>query len=199
MSGFELGQDYGHGRTFQTTIIPGTGEAAAAPAAGANYTFAVGPWDRMRLVFATFKLATDANAANRYTTIEYPGGASATAVVADGAAVVLTANTSAQRFVGMLMRGAGEWNTNTDVFFSLCGIWLEVGRTITINVANIQAGDQLSAIRLTFDVTPVRDDGSEMIRAVEWERRARSAELALARMHERDAVLDGSGGAGDGY
>lgn len=174
MSGYLLGQEYGHGRTFQHTVIPGTSVDTAAPAAGASYTYIVKPWDRMRLVFCTFTLATDANAANRYTTIEYPGP-DGVSVLADGATVVLTANTAAQRFIGAYQRGTAEWNTNTDVFFPLSGIWLEVGRTIVINVANVQAGDQLSKIRLTFDVTPVRGDGTLEVHEAAWERDADDA------------------------
>jgi hypothetical protein len=166
MSGYTLGQEYGHGRTFQHTVIAGVGPGAPVPEAGSSYTYTVTPWDRMRLVFCTFTLATDANAANRYVTIEYPG-ADGVSVVGDGAAVVVTANTIAQRYNALLNRGAGEWNTNTDVFFTLSGIWLEVGRTIVINIANVQAGDLLSKVRLTFDVTPVAGDGSEVLRAHE--------------------------------
>jgi hypothetical protein len=170
VSGYLLGQEYGHGRTFQHTVIPGTSVDAPEPGAGASYTYTVRPWDRMRLVFAVFTIATDANAANRYITIEYPGG-DGTSVLADGASVVLTANTTAQRFVGSYRRGPAEWNTNTDVFFPLSGLWLEVGRTVVINVANVQVGDQLSKIRLTFDSTPVREDGSEVPRELEAEQR----------------------------
>lgn len=181
MSGYLLGQEYGHGRTFQHTIIPGTSVDTAAPAAGASYTYTVTPWDRMRLVFCTFTLATDVNAANRYVTIEYPG-ADGVSVLTDAATVVVTANTTAQRFVGTIFRGTAEWNTNTDVFFPLSGIWLEVGRTVVINVANIQAGDQLSKIRLTFDSTPVRDDGSELAGERGREQRAAAALAELAQL-----------------
>lgn len=166
MSGFRLGQEYGFGRTFQRTVTPGVQGAAAAPPAGASYTYTCTPWDFMRLVFCTFTFTSDNNAANRYITLEYPGGDSIS-VLADGAPVVVTANTTAQRFVGALRRGASEWNTNTDVFFPLSGIWLEAGRTIALNVANVQVGDQLSKIRLTFDTVTVKDDGTERVHEIE--------------------------------
>jgi len=177
VSGYTLGQEYGHARTFQHTVIPGASVGAPAPVAGASYTYTVGPWDRMRLVFATFTLTTDANAANRYVTVEYPGP-DGVSVLADAATVLVTANTTAQRFVASLRRGPAEWNTGTDVFFPLAGIWLEAGRTIVINIANVQAGDLLSKVRLTFDSTPVRDDGSEATRELVAEQRL---EQELAR------------------
>jgi len=170
VSGYLLGQEYGHGRTFQHTVVAGVDPTAPAPVAGASYTYKVGPWDRMRLVFCTFTLATDANAANRYVTIEYPG-INGVSVLADGASVTVSANTSAQRFVGSLRRGPAEWNTNTDVFFPLSGFWAPVGQSIVINIANVQVGDQLSKVTMTFDSTPVRDDGSEAVREVALETR----------------------------
>lgn len=183
MSGFTLGQPYGHGRTFQHTIIPGTAGANAAPSAGANYTYVVSPWDAMRLVFCRFSLTTSAVAGNRYVTIEYPGPTGG-AVVADGAAVLVGPSTTAQRFIGALGRSPAEWNTGTDVFFPLSGIWLEAGRTLTITVANIDTADQLSSIRLTFDTLQVPADGSEIPHAITELRRATAYADELAHALE---------------
>lgn len=144
-----LGQPYGIGPTEQQVVT------VANPAAGANASVKLGGqlvgnalW--WRLVGVTFKLTTDANAANRYTTVEYQGG-DGVAFMADSATVLVTANTTAQRFNGKLGQGVAEWNTGTDVLFNLSGLWLELGTTVVLNVASIQVGDQLSAIRLTFD------------------------------------------------
>lgn len=163
MSGYALGQAYSFGATEQTTVQPGAGGAAAAPAAGASYTYTLTRFDRWRLVFVTFALTTDATAGNRYVTLEYAGG-DGVSFTADAAAVEVTPSTTAQRFVGQYRRGPGEWNTGTDVFFPLCGIWLEAGRTIKVNVASIGAADQLSNIRLTFDRTipPAWFDGADV-------------------------------------
>ncbi len=144
MGGFTLGQAASYGLTEQSTLEP------AAPAAGASLSFKVEKYDRHRLVGIVFQLDTDANAANRYVTVEYLRGG-ATSVMADGASVVWTANTVAQRFVGKLTQGVAEWNTGTDVFFPLSGLWLETGSVVKINVANIQVGDTLTKIELTFD------------------------------------------------
>lgn len=160
MSGYTLAQSFGHGRTEQSTV------AVKQPAAGANAVLTLTRYDRWRLVGCVFTLATDATAGNRYVTIEY-GGTSTVSQQADAAAVLVAPSTTGQRFVGSVNRGTSEWNTGTDVLFPLSGLWLEAGRTVTINVATIGAGDQLSNVFLTFDRTLVRQDGSEKIRARE--------------------------------
>ncbi len=157
MAGFTVGQPFSHGHTEQSTLVPGQATVGAAPAAGASYSYVVSRHDRVRLVFCTFALTTSATVANRYVTVEYLGG-DGVGIVADGAAVVVTASTTAQRFVGALHRGPAEWNTGTDVFFPLSGIWLEAGQTVKINVAAIDTTDALTNIRLTFDRLLVQDD-----------------------------------------
>ena len=144
MEGFALGQPYGYGATEQTTVD------GAAPAAGQSFSFTFNGYDRGRLVFCTFDLSTDANVANRYVTVEYQGS-DGIARAADAAAVRVAASTTNQRYCGSLNRGTSEWATGTDVLFPLCGLWLEAGATVKINVAGIQAGDTLTNIRLTFD------------------------------------------------
>lgn len=160
MSGYTLAQSYGHGRTEQSTVLlpdPDPGEGAS---------LALERYDRWRLIGCVFTIDTDATSGDRYLTVEYPGG-SGVSQQADGAAVTVTPSTTGQRFVGSLNRGVAEWNTGTDVFFPLSGLWLEAGRTVELLVAGAGAGDQLSNIYLTFDRTLVRQDGSEKIRARE--------------------------------
>lgn len=156
MSGYALGQTYGYGLTEQTTLT------GVPPAAGSSFSLQLGSLNapgayKWRLVGITFKLTTDANAANRLVTVEYLGG-DGVSIMADEATVVVTANTTAQRFVGKLDQGVSEWNTNTDVLFGLSGLWLEAGVTVKINVASIQVGDTLTVIRLTFDRVPTDPD-----------------------------------------
>lgn len=158
MTGFTLGQEYGHGRTEQSQIVPGFGGYDPV-VAGASYSFNLQRFDRWRLVFCTFTLATDDTDGDRYCTIEYPAG-NGNSETADGASVTVSPSTDSQRFVGQFQRGPAEWNTGTDVFFPLCGIWLEAGRTITLNIANVGADDALSAVSFTFDRTPVEGDGT---------------------------------------
>lgn len=160
MSGYTLAQSYGHGRTEQSTIL------VPKPAAGQGASLKLQRYDRWRLVGCVFTIDTDATGADRYLTVEYPGG-SGVSQQADGAAVLVTPSTSGQRFVGSLNRGVAEWNTGTDVFFPLSGLWLEAGRTVQIAIAGVGVADQLTNVYLTFDRTLVKQDGSERIRALE--------------------------------
>jgi hypothetical protein len=143
---YGLAQPYGFGLGFQSPIT------GVKPAAGANFSLAIDARWRWRIVTAVFTLVTDANAANRYVTLEYQDG-SGVALVVDAAAVVVTAN-STQRFAGSTARGVAEWAANTDVLFPLTPVFLDGGGALTINVANKQVTDQLSAIRFLVDRFP---------------------------------------------
>jgi hypothetical protein len=163
MTGFTLGQPYGHGRSFQQSIVPGVTPWAPATVTGASYSLRLQLADFWRLVGVTWTLSTDSTVGNRYVTVEYPDG-QGVSMVADAASVLVTPSTTAQRFIGSVHRGNSEWNTGTDVLFPLSGLWLEIGRTVTINIANVGSGDKLTKVRFTFDRTPVAGDGSEAIR-----------------------------------
>ncbi len=156
MSGYALGQSYGYGLSEQTTL------SGVNPAAGSAFALKLGSTDapggyKWRLVGATWKLTTDANAANRYVTVEYLGG-DGVSVLGDAAAKVVVANVTAQRYCGSVNRGVGEVATGTDILLPLSGLWLEAGATVQIAVANIQVGDTLTVIRLTFDRVPTDPD-----------------------------------------
>lgn len=143
---FGLGQSFGSGQLFEETS-PG-----ANPGAATNYTHKLDPRYRSRLVEIVFTLTTDANAANRYVTVENQDGDGNT-LSAAAAAVTVSAN-STQRFVGQLGRGVAEWAANTDVLFPLSPRFLSGGQLIVIVVTGIQTGDALTKIRHTFDRFP---------------------------------------------
>jgi hypothetical protein len=151
--GFLLGQPASFGLTQQSTISAGITAGVNKPAAGAVFNFTCQPYDRWRLVACRFTLTTDSNVADRYVTIEYQG-VNNLPFMTDGAPVAVTASTTSQVFVGSLHRTVSEWNNLSDVFFPLSGLWLEAGSQLQIAVKNIQVGDQLDLIRLTFDRLP---------------------------------------------
>lgn len=153
MSGYALGQGYGYGLTEQTTVQPGAADAAAPPAAGAEYTFTLSRYDRARLVAVTFALTTDSNAANRFVTIEYSGPTPVSSM-ADPTAAAVVASQTGLRFFGALNYGNLANIANGGQVFPLSGLWIEAGQKVKIAVANIQVGDQLANIRLTFDRWP---------------------------------------------
>lgn len=168
MDGFALGQPFGFGRTQQSTIRPGTGGAPNVPAAGANYLYPLQRYDYWRLIGAAFTLTTDANAADRFVQVQYPDGTAALAM-ADLTTYKQVASTTVTYYGALRGLIAQDAAANVSASFRLSGLWLEVGRTVTIAVGGIQVGDQLSSIRLTFDRTLVYADGSEVIRRQELE------------------------------
>lgn len=139
----ELVQPYAVGGAIQWTL------RGTPPGAGNNFTLPIDSAWVWRLTVCTFTLNTSGAAANRYATVQQIGGDTLPYRV-DGAGVVVTAG-SIQRFSGSMYRGSAEWATGTDVFFPLTPIFLRGGDSLAINVANIQAGDSLTAIYLTFD------------------------------------------------
>jgi hypothetical protein len=119
------------------------------PAAGAGYTLQLDGRYWWRLHGATFTLGTDSNAANRLVTVQY-GMADLNPLVIGEAALVVVASTTALRFVGSVDRGDSEWNSNTDVMFPLTNYPILGGRPFQIAIANAQAGDTLTAIKLAW-------------------------------------------------
>lgn len=156
MSGYALGQPFGYGITEQSTLTPGQAGASAAPAAGQNYTLKLERYNWWRLIGVTFDLVSDANAANRYAQIQYPDGTNQPTqrdITAFAQVASKTYHYSGS-LDGLIAQDAA---TNVTASFRLSGHWLEAGRSVVIAVVNIQATDQLSNIRLTFDRVPVRD------------------------------------------
>lgn len=143
---FGLVQEYGAGQGFEE-VVKGTN-----PTAGLIYSHNLDSRYRTRLVSAVFTLTTDANAANRYVTVENQDGDGNTITVSS-AAVTVSAN-STQRFAGSLIRGHSEWAANTDVLFPILPSFMSGGTVLAIVVANIQAGDALTKIRWIFDRFP---------------------------------------------
>jgi hypothetical protein len=149
---YGLLEPFSHGRGFQELVSP------ANPAAGAGLTHKIaGKW-ASRLIACSFTLTTSSNAADRVVTVQY-ATAGGTVYGADGAAVAVEANTTAQQFYGTSGRGSSEWNTSTPVFFSLWGGFLYPGFEIIMNVANIDTTDQLASIELFFERFPVGAEG----------------------------------------
>lgn len=119
------------------------------PAAGANYTLAVpGQWE-MRVLSVLFTFVADANAANRVVTLDHvsPDGK---VFASSGASAVITATTT-QAYIGQIDRTNSEWNANTPIWFPIADFWVKPAYSARITVANIQATDQLSAIRLIVE------------------------------------------------
>lgn len=147
----ELLNPFAYGRGFLDVQYP------ANPAAGAGFSLVMDGRYISRLIAATFTLTTSAVVASRFVTVDYDDG-NGKILVSRGAAVGVTAG-STQKFAADMARSGSEWNTGSTVFFGLYDFMLEPGRKLLINVANIDAGDQLSNLVLSFERFPTGPRG----------------------------------------
>lgn len=118
-------------------------------AAGAPFVLVMDSTYAWRPLACIFTLQTSGAAANRYVTVEYQRVAGPTWCV--NAAAVLSTAGEVDRYVGSATRGAAEWNTGTDVLFPLEPLWLAGGDQLAVEVANMDAADQLSGLVFVFD------------------------------------------------
>lgn len=146
MTGFTLGQPFGHGRSFQQVVF------GAAPGAGNAFSLKADARYTQRLVSCVFTFTASAAAANRYVTVEARDDAGRT-LWASGAAQIVTAGL-ARRFVGTLNRGTDSFVAGSDIFFPLAPCFLRSGMLLVIAVAAIDVGDTLTGIVLVFDQYP---------------------------------------------
>ena len=123
------------------------------PAAGAAASYAIPGEYGVRVLAARAALATDANAANRLVSLDFitPNGVTR---VRNCAAVVWTANTSAQTFVWNQAWAVSEWAANTPVLVPLLGLLLPPTWVVKFAVDNIQSGDTLTALSLVVEKVP---------------------------------------------
>lgn len=133
-------EPFGQGRGYVDHVAP------AQPAAGANLTIPLDPTFLFRPLSVRFSVTTDANVANRFPTVDYcdPEG---TVWVRNAAGLVLTASTTGQVFDFNAQRTVAEWAANTDVLAPLSDFFIPGGWQLRITLSNIQAGDQISAVR----------------------------------------------------
>jgi hypothetical protein len=120
--------------------------AVANPAVGGGLVFGLDSRWWWRLVSARFVLTSDANAANRFVSVDYcdPEG---TAWIRNPAAVVQPA-AIAQEYDFAQRALAVSGIAGQPDFAALARSFIPGGWQYRINVANVQVGDQLSAIRL---------------------------------------------------
>lgn len=120
-----------------------------SPAAGANFSLQNTGLQDSRLLSITFKLVTDGNAASRYVSVDYNDGNSHL-FVRNGIQGAVAASTTAL-FSFNSHRTISEANANNEVFAPLQPALIQSTQSIGINVANIQATDQLSQIVMLWE------------------------------------------------
>lgn len=131
------------------------------PAAGAAATYTVPGQFAARLLAARLTITTDANAANRFISLDYIDTRGTTRL-RNAAGLVVTASTTAQAFEWSAQRTVSEWAANTPVLVPLAPWWLPPGFKIKFAVDSIQATDAISGLSLwietmrgTWKETPV--------------------------------------------
>lgn len=119
-----------------------------SPAAGASFSLTSPGRDGWRLIAVHFQLVTDATVGNRAVTVDYDDG-NGRLFGSNGTDVVVAATlTRVFRFQQNI--GQPYSNTSGQVFAPLLPVELQRGQKLQVNVLNVQAGDQLSALLATF-------------------------------------------------
>ena len=144
-----LTSEFAHGRAF-SEVVP-----LVNPAAGAGFTYTVGGNYWERLAALSFVFTTNGNAANRAVTLRIKDGSGATLVAVPGAAVQVASTAYTYSFWG------DQTPTNDTVNLvnaqPVPRIYLQPAYSVAVAVGAIDAGDQVSAIRLyveRFDTGP---------------------------------------------
>jgi hypothetical protein len=119
----------------------------AKPVAGANATYSFSRDFAVKILAGHCTLVTDANAADRFITLDFlPGGDAA--AVQNGAAVEISASDTRVIHWNKNL-GFPDFDTNVvDMFFPLLAVWLPCPLLVQFTVAQKQATDQLSALGL---------------------------------------------------
>lgn len=144
-----LTSEFAHGRAF-SEVVP-----VANPAAGAGFTYTVSGSYWERLAALAFTLVTDGNAANRQVlvTVKDGSGAMLGAVSSGG-----TQAASLTRLYSFLPNvNSAQTVVNTTFISPLPLMFLQPEFTVVVSIASVQAGDQVSAIRVyreAFDTGP---------------------------------------------
>jgi len=118
---------------------------AASPAVATDFTKQVPGGTFVRLVSVFCNLDTDSNAADREVTLEYRDAAGKVFCTA-GAPVTVSAD-SANDYVFSSFQPEAVWPIDTRIVVPLSPILLIPSWTWALSIANVQVGDQLSAVR----------------------------------------------------
>lgn len=137
-------QPFGYGVGYQD-FVPLT-----TPAAGTNLAFTVESRNWIRVLGARANITTDANAANRFVSLDYINARGVT-YMRNAAGLVVTANTTNQKFEWIGQRTDAQWAANTPVLLPVYPVFLPPGTVVQITLDAIQATDQISLASLTVE------------------------------------------------
>jgi hypothetical protein len=145
-----LTSEFAHGRAFSEVV------AVANPAVATGFTYTVGGSYWERLASLSFVLTSDANAANRAVLLRMKDGTGATLAAVPTAAVQVAAKVYTYTYSGVqapATDAVGLANIQP-----LPRLFLQPGFSVVVTIGAVQAGDQVSAIRVyreAFDTGPM--------------------------------------------
>jgi hypothetical protein len=144
-----LTSDFAHGRAFSEVRVP------ANPAVATGFTYTVGSryWERMAGL--SFVMTSDSNAANRNVLLVVKDGSGAVLDAVSPAAVQVASK--AYTYVYAQYAAAINDTVNLVNTQRLPTVFLQPAYTIVVTIGSVQAGDQVSAIRVymeQFDTGP---------------------------------------------
>lgn len=119
------------------------------PAAGATYTYTVTGEYAVRFVAVYCKFVADANAASREITVEYRDDGTQRFALSGINTTVTATNTAYYAFNAF--QPAAVATVDSTALVPLMPILLMPTWSMKLNVLNVQAGDQLSQIRLVIE------------------------------------------------
>jgi len=120
----------------------------AAPAAGANFTTTLDVNFQSLIHAITFRLVTDANAANRYPGISFTYPTGEVFIFMPGTAI--TASTTANVYLLPGLGTAVSYTANRYCSGLPTDFYVPRGTVVASYIANIQAGDQLSVMSVVL-------------------------------------------------
>jgi hypothetical protein len=144
-----LTSEFAHGRAFSEVV------AVANPSAGGGFTYTISGnyWERLAAV--AFQIVTDGNAANRQVLLDFKDGSGAT--IASTASGGTQAATLTRKYSFVPNQGTAPALIGTSFLAPLPVVFLQPEFTMVVSIVSVQAGDQVSAIRVyreAFDTGP---------------------------------------------
>jgi len=144
-----LTSEFAHGRAF-SEVVP-----VANPAAGGGFTYTVGGSYWERLAALSFTIVTDSNAANRQVLVAFQDGSGANIASTASGGTQAASLTRLYSFVPN--QGTAPALIGTTFLAPLPVLFLQPGFKVVVSIVSVQAGDQVSAIRVyreAFDTGP---------------------------------------------
>jgi len=121
----------------------------ASPAVATDFVQAVGGGFYVRMLSVFCRLVTDANVASREVVVEYRDQQAQRFALAGAPTTVAAGTTTDYAFD--VFQGQADWPCDSTILVPLPALVLSPGCDFRVHVVNVQAGDQLSRIRFSWE------------------------------------------------